>query len=184
MIEQVEFTGQPSSIGDAAFYGADLWDVVIPDSVANIGAAAFTRYDESGNYLYTVENGEAVLLDYFGTQTDVVLPATIDDYALTTIGRMNVYSYQNIERLTIPASIRAYWYTEFGVFASCENLKYVKIENSADIADSMFYDCKSLEEVVTDAGISNFFKAVCSNALDPILVGFPVISTSSNDLQS
>lgn len=147
MIEQVEFTGQPSSIGDAAFYGADLWDVVIPDSVANIGAAAFTRYDESGNYLYTVENGEAVLLDYFGTQTDVVLPATIDDYALTTIGRMNVYSYQNIERLTIPASIRAYWYTEFGVFASCENLKYVKIENSADIADSMFYDCKSLESV-------------------------------------
>ena len=146
-IKNVEFTGQPSSIGEAAFYGADLKEIVIPSSVQKIGFAAFTICDTSGNFLYTIENGEAVLLDYYGTKTEVVLPVKVDGCALTAIASESTDSYQSIERLTIPASIKEYRYNTYGIFADRKNLKYVKIESSADIAGSLFYGCESLETV-------------------------------------
>ena len=146
-IRNVEFTGQPSSIGDGAFCGANLKDVKIPSSVKKIGYAAFTRVDSTGNYLYTLEDGNAVLLDYVGTQTDVVIPGKLDDYALTEIGSANTGSYQNIQRLTIPASIKSYHYNGGGIFEEQKNLRYVKIESSANILPGMFYDCEALETV-------------------------------------
>ena len=148
-IKSVVFTGQPSNIEVGAFYGANLKDVVIPSSVQEIGFAAFTRLDSTGNYLYTVEDGNAILLDYVGTQTDVVLPGKLDGYALTTISSLSGDSYQTIQRLTIPASIQLYYNYEYvkGVFEECKNLRYVKIESSADIASDMFYNCESLETV-------------------------------------
>ena len=159
-IKRVEFEGTPSSIGDAAFYGAILNDVVIPSSVKTIGNAAFTRCDASG-FLYTVndgrvaswpgwpKSGEAAIVDYCGKESTIVIPKQIDGYPVVTISTMDHQSFQTIERLTIPEGIN-FGYSGSGadgIFANRKNLKYVKIETSASIPSSTFWGCEALETV-------------------------------------
>ena len=80
-------------------------------------------------------------------QYDVHLPNTLrylQEYAF--------YNCENIHSLIIPESLDysyVYQYTSIGsyAFASCRELKIVKIENNI-LSDHVFYDCPSIETLV------------------------------------
>lgn len=56
-------------------------------------------------FQYTVDYGSAILTKYIGTDTDVVIPSTIDGYKVTSIADRFLSTTTIIENLTIPASI-------------------------------------------------------------------------------
>ena len=84
-------------------------------------SAAYT----SGDYKYTVnDDGEtATITDYTGSDTDITVPTTLDDYTVTAIGSK--------------------------AFRYCTTLVTVTIEsNITSITYSAFWDCTALEELI------------------------------------
>ena len=80
----------------------------------------------SGNYEYTVADGNATITKFNSTTTDAVtIPSTIGDYPVTAIGEK--------------------------AFQNCINLKSVTIPNGVtSIGENAFYYCTLLESIYVD----------------------------------
>ncbi len=59
--------------------------------------------NEDWSYYIDVDNNEAIIYDYLGSDTDVVIPDTIEGYPVTTIGATE--NRHNFTSVTIPDSI-------------------------------------------------------------------------------
>ena len=81
--------------------------------------------ETSGNYTYTVDNGEAKITEFNDqTATEVTIPFTIDDYPVTAIGE-NAFNYcTSLESVTIPNSVISIGEEAFN---NCTSLKSVTI---------------------------------------------------------
>ena len=106
----------------------------------------------SGNYEYTVADGNATITKFNSTTTDAVtIPSTIDDYPVTAIGEKAFQNCINLKSVTIPNGV-----TSIGEYAflSCTSLKSVDIPNSVtSIGISAFYSCTSLESICLPSGL-------------------------------
>ena len=108
---------------------------VIPDSVKEIGEAAF--------------------VESFKAQS-ITIPEGV-----TTIGECAFMSCVALKEITIPASVTTMGY---GIFEYCESLEKVTIKDGVtEIAESAFKDCTSLKEItipesVTTIGENAFWK--------------------------
>ena len=126
----------------------------------------------SGDWVYLVEDGEATLVEYLGSSTDVVVPAQIDglkvavlgssdpDYdlfrniqltsvqlpeGLEHLGRACFSGQKSLTEVVIPDSVTTIFYY---VFSGCTGLKSVTLpETLTVIEDFAFRDCTSLETV-------------------------------------
>ena len=58
------------------------------------------------NFSYQLnENGTASITDYYGNETNLIIPSTLDGHTVTSIG-YNAFSYcKSIESITIPDSV-------------------------------------------------------------------------------
>ena len=163
-ITHVSIPNTVTCIGDVAFsHCMYLTEVVIPDSVIEIKNGAFWG---CGNLTsVTVPNsvkiidgdalaspwldaqteefvivGDGVLLDYNGTETDVVIPDTVK--YISSAFEEN----KTVTRVSIPDTV-----TGLGssAFERCKNLTEVTIPNSVtSIGSSAFSECTNLKEVV------------------------------------
>ena len=114
--------------------------------------------NDNGYLIYT-DGTEKILVDYNGTETDLVLPADIT--------QINPYAFGDCSSLTsvvIGDSV-----TSIGdyAFSGCRNLTSIEIPDSVtSIGDEAFYNCSSLTSVVipdsvTSIGNYAFYK--CSS---------------------
>ena len=79
-------------------------------------------------FTYEIKNGTATLTAYTGTETDVIIPAEIDGYAVTALGD-SLFKDSDVTGVTLPASV-----TSIGWFA--------------------FYGCSSLQKVTLGDAVS------------------------------
>ena len=115
----------------------------------NISAEEFTE----GDYIYTVENGEAVIYDVNdGLSGEVVIPDTIGGYTVGKIG-MNAFSYTEITKIVIPDSVSV---IENDAFYGCYNLNEVTMPSElVTIGKGAFAMCSSLTDIYIPSGVTS-----------------------------
>ena len=134
----------------------------------------------SGDWVYLVEDGEATLVEYLGSSTDVVVPAQIDGLKVAWLGtsdsdydifrNIQLTSVQlpdglkglgmgclggqdSLTEVVMPDSITS---MQSSVFAGCDNLKSVKLsENLTSLPMWTFSGCNALETVALPESLTN-----------------------------
>ena len=112
----------------------------------------------NGFGFYIINSNELMITEYSGTEKDLVIPESYNNYTVTTIGP-SAFSDLDIESVTLPDTI-----TEIQgyAFQSCSNLKSVKLSsNLKTLGNNVFFLCSSLEsvelpETIEDLGIFTF----------------------------
>ena len=100
-------------------------------------------------YLLDEELG-MFIMEYIGTDKNVVIPSAIDGHAVTHIG-MGAFSGTDIESVVIPDSVTVVMTM---AFSRCEQLKTVDFGDSIfEIQAEAFRDCTSLEEIILPKNI-------------------------------
>ena len=106
---------------------------------------AFASDDaSSGDWLYTVKNGEAVVTGYTGSDTELAVPSSLGGHTVTEIGTAAFYR-SKIEKLSIPSTVRKIgWWAFYG----SSRLSEVKlVRGLGTISFGAFLNCTSLREI-------------------------------------
>lgn len=138
---------------------------------ANVSAFANT----SGDYTYTVSNGEATISRYSGTEKDVVIPSELDGYPVTGIGPRTFYS-KSITSVVIPDTVR-----DIGkaAFQFCDDMESVTLGNNIEtIGEYAFYECIKVKSLVLPNSLKTIgnYALVCSSSLKYLFVPESVTS--------
>ncbi len=114
---------------------------------------------EGGDFgFYVINKNELMITEYKGSDKEIVIPETYNNYTVTTIGSF-VFNGLDITSVTMPDTI-----TEIQdyAFASCKQLKNIKLSsNLKTLGADVFFFCSSLETIelpasLEDAGIYTF----------------------------
>ena len=98
-----------------------------------------------GDYSYTITDGEAIITEYFGDDSDLAIPATLGGYPVTAIGGWAFENCDFLSTVIIPDSVTT---IEDYAFRWCDALISVAIPESViTIGDGAFRYCKSLASV-------------------------------------
>ncbi len=83
----------------------------------------------AGDYVYTLQNGEAIIREYTGSATELTVPAVLDGYNVRKIAD-NVFSQNyRLTKVVLEAGIRELGDT---VFSGCNNLSEITIPESVE----------------------------------------------------
>ncbi len=159
--ESLNYTGfagdDPMDRKDDEYY-FEAWsnEVEILVNVSESETATVTNLD---NDMFLIEDG--VLVEYRGTDTDVVIPDGV-----TTIGQ-SVFRETPITSVSIPESVII---IEYDAFAYCENLASIELhEGITEIGSYAFFHCKSLTSVTIPSTVKMVGKEAfvhCDNLSD------------------
>lgn len=91
-----------------------------------------------GDFEFIKKTG--TIKEYFGRETDIIIPSEIDGVPVTTIGEGAFAYCVYLETVTIPESVTK---IEDFAFEECTSLKDINIEsNSVTIGSDVFKNCK------------------------------------------
>lgn len=112
----------------------------------------------SGDYTYTIdeETGNGCIIDYNGSETNLVLPETLDDITITSIASNAFYNCDTIQTFTLSNAL-------------------------TEIGGSVFYDCSSITAFQVPDGNSTFYAedGVLFRSADDCLVAYPSAASAS-----
>ncbi|MBP3656488.1 MAG: leucine-rich repeat domain-containing protein [Clostridia bacterium] len=107
----------------------------------------------SGDYGYTVlDDGTAMITKYAGSDAEIVIPAELNGYAVSAIGKRAFFKCKPIISVVIPGSV-----TSIGEYAfyGCSSLTSVAIpEGVTSIGNEAFYGCSFLTSVVIPESVT------------------------------
>ena len=157
---------------------------------ATVNAETFT----SGDYTYVeYDNGTAVIIDYIGSDIDIVIPNNIDNSEVIGIGNYAFEKCNTIETIVIPDGVISIGNYAFdsctnlrsitlsnGVesignyaFDSCTNLQYITLPDSVkSIGERAFRSCDSLESIKIPYGVETIeieLFSCCKNLSEVII---------------
>lgn len=138
-------------------------ETIIPDAV-DIDAGA-TSLDSLS---YEIFEDRAVITDFNGSETELVIPSHIGDYPVTEIGGYAFEAAWNVTSITLPETITK---ISEQAFADCESLSDINIPESVTfIGRGAFSNCLSLmeltlpesvvetqEEMLTGSGVQDLY---------------------------
>jgi hypothetical protein len=116
------------------------------------------------DYTYTTNNGAITITKYFGVGGAVIIPSTINDLPIASIGSKAFFECTNLTSIAIPDSV-----TNIGsnAFCDCTSLTSVTIGNGViSIGYAAFCRCNLTNVVIGDnvSNIGDFAFAHCSMA--------------------
>ena len=164
-------TDGKTSIVNALMYNGKSEQQTIDDTAAALGLSTADierairesgrtfKWSSSGssgstidNYVFTgLDNGTQEIKDYYGKDSDLIIPSNMSGSAVTSIGEWAFYNNKYIKTATVPDSV-----TQIGngAFDGCQRLSSVTIGNKVkNIGKWAFCNCKSLETVYIPEGI-------------------------------
>ena len=101
------------------------------------------------SFKYSIENDVVTIINYVGTDVDVVIPSKIEGFPVTNIGDNAFKNSTNLVSIAISDSV-----TSIGdsAFYGCTNLSTVTIPDSVtNIGVKIFSGCKSLKKIYWNA---------------------------------
>ena len=99
------------------------------------------------------EEGGITIINYAGSEKNVIIPSKIEDKPVTQIGFPAFYQKQTILSVEIPNSVTL---IEKSAFEGCISLAKVSLSQSLkSIGDSAFQDCLKLEAVVLPENLTH-----------------------------
>ena len=135
---------------------------------------------KSGDWTYSLQNGQATIKGYSGNDTEVVIPDTIDNYPVTkvytltennagapftsisvpaSVTEFEFLAFQNMRQLETVTFAEESKLTKFpiGAFQNCTSLKNVNIPAGVTVLpDRAFYGCTSLQSISIPATVTQF----------------------------
>ncbi|MBR5728885.1 MAG: leucine-rich repeat protein [Prevotella sp.] len=141
--------------------GEEVKDLVIPNSVTNLGPSAFQGC--SGLTSLTIPNSVTSIEKYAFAECSGLTSVSIPS-SLTSLGTAIFWGCSNLASVTIPNSV-----TSIGAYAfrECSSLTSVTIPNSVtQIAQDAFHDCSGLTSVTIGSSVLRILGmafANCSN---------------------
>ena len=166
-VDEVIVQEGTETIGAQAFAHSSLSAITLPGSVTSIADDAFDGCGEvevsaqEGTYAYdwavekglidavtptpaeyftyTIENGACTITGYTGSDTEVVIPETIDGATVTAIGDRAFNSNSNLRSVVLPSGV-----THIGEYAFCSNMWLSNVNIPAGvtyIGDYAFSTC-------------------------------------------
>ena len=98
------------------------------------------------DFEYTINNDKVTITDYIGSATEVVIPAEIEGYPVTSIGDEAFRLDRTLTKVIIPETVIS---IEYGAFFQCELLVNVTLPNGIEnIEDRVFSHCESLTNII------------------------------------
>ena len=158
---------------EPAFHGCRITEVInhsslniVAGSSDNGEVALYAKKVHAGdsenvnynNYLFYTYNNVNYLIDYVGSDTDIMLPESYNGQNYEIAPRA-FSGYTHLTSIEIPNSVTS---IGFCAFSNCKSLKNIVIPNSVtNLGNSVFYNCKALTSIVipdsvTSIGISTF----------------------------
>jgi len=119
---------------------------------------------QDGDWIYSVENNEAIITSYVGAGGAVMVPGEVNSLIVKKIGNGSlVFNSENtvITSITIPNSV-----TNIGnnAFVLCRNLTNVTMGNNVtSIGDSAFASCESLISITIPSSVTSIGKYAFSS---------------------
>ncbi len=109
--------------------------------------------EEVSPFTYNVENNEAEITGYNGTQSEITIPSVINGY---TVSRIDEYAFFNNKKLTsviIPNSVTN---IEAGAFNGCTGLTSITIPDSVTGMGGVVFDgCTGLKSVALSRNLTS-----------------------------
>ena len=121
-------------------------------------------------------DGGVEITDYSGSATEVVIPKTIGEASVVSIGSSSFYNKKAITSVTLPSGLKSIGNSAFenctslksiilpdnissigqAAFKDCTSLKSVTLPNSlTELNGGLFHGCTSLEEVTIPTSVSS-----------------------------
>jgi hypothetical protein len=97
-------------------------------------------------------SNNAIIVDYIGTEEDIIIPGSIYGYTVTSIDEYAFFNNSVIKSVVFPNTIINIAYK---AFSQCSALKKVVLPNSLkELDDSVFYKCPLLSEVYFNSSLT------------------------------
>ena len=132
----------------------------------------------SGDFRIGIVSGKVMILDYYGSDSDIVVPDMLEGYPVRAIGEEAFYHHKFIKSITLPEGVE---YLGKSAFANSYNVESINIPASVThIGEMAFYSCEALKSIVIPSSVkvvgSHAFKFCSSVESLVISNGVEVIS--------
>jgi len=124
-----------------------------------MSASAAEKTYTSGNYKYTVTDGEATIVEYTSTKsTDLIIPKTLGGYPVTEIGYSAFYKTK-LNSVTLPSTLKKIGDLAF----DGSKIKKVTFNDGLEyIGFRAFWECDELTEIVLPDSVTEVGKGAFS----------------------
>ena len=135
-------------------------DAVVEETVEKEDTKEEIKYDAgsvletpAADFEYTISDSEVTIDDYIGSATEVVIPAEIEGYPVTSIGGGAFRRCNSLIRITLPDSVTEIGYS---AFEGCSSLANITIPESVKTIEQFaFYGCSSLTSITIPEGVTS-----------------------------
>ncbi len=119
-----------------------------------------------GDYHADIVDGEATLLQYFGSETELVIPSEIGGCPVVGIGE-DTFASLGLTSAVLPDTLRR---IGMGAFARNEELKFVEIPDGVTLIEyGAFADCYGLTEVILPT-VERICEGAFSHLYEPLTI--------------
>lgn len=126
---------------------------------------------EGEDFYYTTNNGTLTITSYVGSNSDVIIPDTINGLRVTSVGDYAFSNNGRITNVTIPEGVT---YIGFRAFDVCGNLNSVSVPSTVTfIGQFGFENCSSLTSIDLPAALTSISDAAFRNCTNLTKVKIP-----------
>ena len=137
-------------IGDNAFSGCSIKELILPDSIKSIGKFSFDNCDELTKVKLSANLKTIPEQAFLGCEQlqEIKLPDNLE------VIESNAFtSCRSLENIVLPSDLKK---IKFGAFSNCQKLKSITLPSSLnEIGQSVFADCIRLSSLTFAEGYSN-----------------------------